>query len=58
MKRLLSKLLPARPAGPGQLQREGRELRRLETLIDVVFAIDIVVILMVCALSCGYRVRL
>jgi uncharacterized membrane protein len=44
MKRLLSKLLPDKPAGPGQLQREGRELRRLETLIDTVFALVIVVI--------------
>ena len=44
MKRLLSKLLADKPAGPGQLQREGRELRRLETLVDAVFAIVIVVI--------------
>jgi uncharacterized membrane protein len=44
MKNLLTKRLAAKPAGPGQLQREGRELRRLETLIDTVFAIVIVVI--------------
>ena len=43
MKRMLSKLLADKPAGPGQLQREGRELRRLETLVDAVFAIVIVV---------------
>ena len=42
MKRVLSKLLADKPAGPGQLQREGRELRRLETLVDAVFAIVIV----------------
>ena len=42
MKRVLSKLLAEKPAEPGQLQREGRELRRLETLVDVVFAIVIV----------------
>jgi uncharacterized membrane protein len=46
MKRLLSKLIPAKPAGPGQLQREGRELRRLETLVDMVFAVVIVVIVL------------
>lgn len=34
MKRVLSKLLADKPASPGQLQRERRELRRLETLID------------------------
>ncbi len=39
----MSKLFAAKPAGPGQLQREGRELRRLESLIDTVFAIVIVV---------------
>jgi uncharacterized membrane protein len=44
MKRLVSKMFKARPAGSGQLQREARELRRLETLIDTVFAIVIVVI--------------
>lgn len=44
MKQLIAKRLAAKPAGPGQLQREARELRRLETLIDTVFAIVIVVI--------------
>ena len=42
MIRLMSKLLSAKPSGPGQLQREGKELRRLESLIDTVFAIVIV----------------
>jgi uncharacterized membrane protein len=46
MKRWVSKLLSAKPAGPGQLQRQGRELRRLESLIDTVFAIVIVVIVL------------
>jgi uncharacterized membrane protein len=46
MKRFVSKLFKSKPAGPGQLQREGRELRRLETLIDTVFAIVIVVIVL------------
>ena len=44
IKRFISKRFAAKPAGPGQLQREGRELRRLETLIDTVFAVVIVVI--------------
>ena len=44
IKRSILKRFAAKPAGPGQLQREGRELRRLETLIDTVFAIVIVVI--------------
>jgi uncharacterized membrane protein len=42
MKRWVSKLLSVKPAGTGQLQREGRELHRLESLIDSVFAIVIV----------------
>jgi uncharacterized membrane protein len=42
IKRVISKVFAAKPAGPGQLQREGRELRRLESLIDTVFAIVIV----------------
>ena len=42
MRRFVSKLFKAKPAGTGQLQREGRELRRLESLIDTVFAIVIV----------------
>lgn len=46
MRRLVSKLLPVKPAGPGQLQREGRELRRLESLVDTVFAIVIVVMVL------------
>ncbi len=46
MKRFVSKLFKAKPAGTGQLQREGRELRRLESLIDMVFAIVIVVIVL------------
>jgi uncharacterized membrane protein len=44
IKRSVLKRFAAKPAGPGQLQREGRELRRLETLVDTVFAIVIVVI--------------
>jgi uncharacterized membrane protein len=44
MKRFVSKLLAVNPAGPGQLQQQGRELHRLESLIDSVFAIVIVVI--------------
>jgi len=46
MKRLVSKLLSVKPAGAGQLQREGRELLRLGTLIDSVFAIVIVVMVL------------
>jgi len=46
MKRLASKLLAIKPAGAGQLQREGRELLRLGTLIDSVFAIVIVVMVL------------
>jgi hypothetical protein len=46
IKRFLSKRFAAKPAGPGQSQRQGRELRRLETLIDTVFAIVIVVIVL------------
>jgi uncharacterized membrane protein len=43
VKRMVSKLFAAKPSGPGQLQREGRELGRLESLIDTVFALVIVV---------------
>jgi uncharacterized membrane protein len=43
MKKIVSKLLAAKPAAPGQLQREGRQLRRLESLIDTVFALVIVI---------------
>lgn len=46
MKRFVSKILAAKPAGPGQLQRESRGLRRLESLIDTVFALIIVVIVL------------
>ena len=46
MKRLASKLFAVKPAGPGQLQREGRELHRLGSLIDSVFAIVIVVMVL------------
>jgi len=46
MKRLVSKLLAIKPAGAGQLQRESRELLRLGTLIDSVFAIVIVVMVL------------
>ena len=46
IKRFLSKRFAAKPAGSGQPQREGRELRRLETLVDTVFAIVIVVIVL------------
>jgi uncharacterized membrane protein len=44
MKRFVSKLLAVKPAAPGELQQQGRELHRLESLIDSVFAIVIVVI--------------
>ncbi len=44
MSRLISKVLGNKPVGVAQLQREKRQLRRLETLIDVVFALVIVVI--------------
>jgi uncharacterized membrane protein len=44
MSRVLSKVLGNKPVGVAQLQREKRQLRRLETLIDVVFALVIVVI--------------
>jgi hypothetical protein len=50
MKRFVSKLFKAKPAGTGQLQREGRELRRLESLIDTVFAIVIVLLSWICPL--------
>jgi uncharacterized membrane protein len=46
MKRVMSKLLSVKPAGAGQLQREGRELDRLGSLIDSVFAIVIVVMVL------------
>jgi uncharacterized membrane protein len=46
IKRHLSKKFAARPASPGQLQVQGKQLRRLETLIDTVFAIVIVVIVL------------
>ncbi len=43
MKKTLSKVLAANPETSGQLQREGRQLHRLETLIDTVFALVIVI---------------
>jgi uncharacterized membrane protein len=43
IKKIVSKLFAAKPTGLGQLQREGRELGRLESLIDTVFAVVIVV---------------
>jgi uncharacterized membrane protein len=46
LKRFVSKRFAAKPAGAGQLQRQGRQLRRLESLIDTVFAIVIVVIVL------------
>jgi uncharacterized membrane protein len=46
LKRLVTKLFTAKPAGPGQLPRQGRQLHRLESLIDTVFAIVIVVIVL------------
>jgi uncharacterized membrane protein len=46
MKRVMSKLLSVKSAGAGQLQREGRELDRLGSLIDSVFAIVIVVMVL------------
>jgi uncharacterized membrane protein len=42
MKKILSKAFAAKPGAPGQLQRDGRQLRRLESLIDTVFALVIV----------------
>jgi uncharacterized membrane protein len=42
--KIVSKLISAKSAGPGELQWQGRELRRLESLIDSVFAIIIVLI--------------
>jgi uncharacterized membrane protein len=44
MKQIVSKLMAGKHETPGQLQRETRELRRLETLIDSVFALVIVLI--------------
>ena len=44
MKRFASKLFKSKPPGPGQPQRQCRQLHRLESLIDTVFAIVIVVI--------------
>jgi uncharacterized membrane protein len=43
---MVSKLFAAKPASRGQLQREGRELGRLESLIDTVFAVVIVVMVL------------
>jgi len=43
MKRMVSKALAAKPETPGQLEREGRQLHRLESLIDTVFALVIVI---------------
>ncbi len=42
MKNILSKALAVKPEAPGQQQRDGRQLRRLESLIDAVFALVIV----------------
>jgi hypothetical protein len=44
MKRIVAKLMADKPRSAGERQRETRELRRLETLIDSVFALVIVVI--------------
>lgn len=44
MKRIVSKLFDGKPATVGQLQRESKELHRLETLVDTVFALVIVMI--------------
>jgi uncharacterized membrane protein len=46
MSRIISKILGNKPVGVAQLQREKRQLRRLETLIDCVFALVIVLITM------------
>lgn len=43
MKKTVSKLLASEPETPGQLQRESRQLGRLESLIDTVFALVIVI---------------
>jgi uncharacterized membrane protein len=42
MKKVLSKVLAANPEASGQLQRHTRQLHRLESLIDTVFALVIV----------------
>lgn len=44
MKRTISKLFAGKPPTAGERQRGSRELRRLETLIDSVFALVIVLI--------------
>ena len=46
MKRIVSKLFAAKAASPGQLQRDDRQLLRLESLIDTVFAIVIVLMVL------------
>jgi uncharacterized membrane protein len=43
MSEIESKVLAAKPTSSGQLQRDSRQLHRLESLIDVVFALVIVV---------------
>ncbi len=46
IERFLKKRFATKPASPGQLQREDRQLGRLQTLIDTVFAIVVVVIVL------------
>ncbi len=44
MKKPISKVLTAKAVSSGQQQRDSRQLHRLESLIDVVFAVVIVVV--------------
>ena len=39
MSKIISKVLAAKPTSRGQQQRDSRQLHRLESLIDVVFAL-------------------
>jgi len=45
LKKIVSKILSIDPDNAGQRQRHGRQLRRLETLIDTVFALVIVIMI-------------
>ena len=40
--KIVSKILATKPEGAGQQQRDSRQLQRLESLIDTVFALVIV----------------
>ncbi len=44
MSKIISKVLAAKPTSRGQQQRDSRQLHRLESLIDVVFAVVIVIV--------------